>query len=168
MVAAIDAARYLISLDSQLKYFNTKKLITRNNHTFYEGNARINKILHLAQNMYIGRHGQKLIDADFYAYDNGGILLEVQENYAYLVGTREKVSFTVDEAVQEFLRRVFLMLKDAPINRLIDIDHEDPAWQEKCMYRYKPEQKMDSLKFKDEYSDMYEAANFYLDHMEEP
>lgn len=164
MVGATDAARYLISLDPQLDYFN-KRVISLNQHEFYEGNARLNKILHLAQNIYIGKYSMKLIDTDFYAYDNGGVIPEVQENYAFLLGTKDKAPFHIEEADSIFLRKVFNMLKDAPIKDLIDIDHEDPAWIEKHHFYYKPEQKMDSMKFIEDYQDRYEAANFYLDRV---
>ena len=130
MVAAVDAARYLISLDPERKYFNYR-LISFNNREFYEGNARLNKILHLAQNMYIGKTAEKLIDADFYAYDNGGVLPEVQENYAFLLGTETRFGCCIDHVAATFLYKVFLMLRDAPIKKLIEIDHEDPAWLEK-------------------------------------
>lgn len=165
MIAAIDAARYIISLDTDLQYFN-KRLVSLNNREFYEGNARLNKILHLAQNIYIGRCQKKLIDADFYAYDNGGVILEVQENYAMLLGTRDRASFSVPSEEGDFLRKVYIMLKDAPIEELISIDHEDPAWCDKHVFRYMKDQKMDSMKYVDDYIDRYEAANFYIDKME--
>lgn len=164
-VDVIEAAMYLISLDPDLSFFN-KRIISLNGCELYEGNARLNKMLHLAQNMYIGRHGAKLFDADFYAYDNGGVVPEVQENYALLIGTTNKYICTLPENTKRFLRCVFTMLKDAPIEELISIDHEDPAWREKSGFYFKNDQKMDSLKFKDEYRDVYEAANFYLDKLE--
>lgn len=164
MVAAVDAARYLISLDPERKYFNYR-LISFNNREFYEGNARLNKILHLAQNMYIGKTAEKLIDADFYAYDNGGVLPEVQENYAFLLGTETRFDCCIDHVAATFLYKVFLMLRDAPIKKLIEIDHEDPAWLEKHTFFYKPDQIMDSMKYVEDYRDRYEAANFFLDRM---
>ena len=165
MVNARDAARFIISLDNKKEYF-TKKLIKLNNRDFYEGNARLNKILHMAQNIYIGRTGEKLIDADFYAYDNGGVIPDIQENYAFLIGTYDIETYIVDEMTQQFLHKVFVMLKDAPIEELIEIDHEDPAWEEKHMYHNRKEdQRMDSLAYADDYKDKYEAANFYIDRM---
>ena len=165
MVHAVDAARYIISLDTERLYF-TKKLIKLNNHEFYEGNARLNKILHLAQNIYIGRTGSKLIDADFYAYDNGGVIPEIQENYAFLLATNDTVQTDMDKTTEVFLKKVFIMLKDAPIEELIDIDHEDPAWKEKHMFYKKSDQKMNSLEYAEDYKDRYEAANFYIDKLE--
>lgn len=165
MVNARDAARFVISLDEKKEYF-TKQVIQLNNREFYEGNARLNKILHMAQNVYIGRTGEKLIDADFYAYDNGGVIPDIQENYAFLVGTNDESTFDVDQTSQQFLHKMFIMLKDAPIEELIEIDHEDPAWEEKHMYHNRKEdQRMNSLAYADDYKDRYEAANFYIDRM---
>ena len=166
MVNARDAARYVISLDIEKKYF-TKKLIKMNGREFYEGNARLNKILHMSQNIYIGRTGMKLIDADFYAYDNGGVIPDIQENYAFLIGTNDITTFCIDETAQQFLYKVYIMLKDAPIDELIEIDHEDPAREEKHMFHNRKEdQRMDSLAYVEDYKDRYEAANFYIDRME--
>ena len=165
MIKARDAARFVISLDSKKEYF-TKKLIKMNGREFYEGNARLNKILHMAQNIYIGRTGKKLIDADFCAYDNGGVIPDIQENYAFLIGTNDGIAFDVENEDQQFLHKVFIMLKDAPIEELIDIDHEDPAWEEKHMFHNrKSDQIMNSLAYVDDYKDRYEAANFYIDRM---
>ena len=165
MVNGRDAARYIISLDKDKKYF-TKKLIKMNGRELYEGNARLNKILHMAQNIYIGRCGSKLIDADFYAYDNGGVIPDIQENYAFLISTNTVSEYHVEESDRQFLHKVFVMLKDAPIDELIEIDHEDSAWEEKHMYHNrKIDQKMDSLAYVDDYKDRYEAANFYIDRM---
>ena len=122
MVKAKDAARYIISLDKSRKFF-TKNLITMNGREFYEGNARLNKILHMAQNIYIGRCREKLIDADFYAYDNGGVIPDIQENYAFLIATNDASEYHIGETERQFLQKVFIMLKDAPIEELIEIDH---------------------------------------------
>lgn len=165
MVKAEDAARYLISLDDEKKYF-TKNLIVLNRRNFYDGNARLNKILHLANNIYIAKTGQPLIEDAFYAYDNGGVLPDIQESYAYLLGTNNKAEFFVDSEEKVFLKKVFNMLKDAPLEDLIEIDHEDPAWQEKHNFYFKDDQIMDSMKYVDDYKDRYEAAVFYLDRME--
>lgn len=165
MVRAEDAARYLISLDVDNKYF-TKNLIVLNGRSFYDGNARLNKILHLANNIHIAKTGKSLIDEVFYAYDNGGVLLDIQESYAFLLGTNGKAEFHVNTDEGTFLKKVFNMLKDAPLEDLIEIDHEDPAWQEKHNFFFKEDQIMDSMKFVDDYKDRYEAAVFYLDRME--
>ena len=93
-------------------------------------------------------------------------LRDKQENYAFMIGTNANAEFHVDEADQTFLHKVFIMLKDAPIEELIEIDHEDPAWEEKHMFHNrKKDQIMNSLGYADDYRDRYEAANFYIDRM---
>ena len=48
MLRGVDVAKYFISLDTEHILFN-KTLRTQNGRTFYEGNARLNKYMHLAQ-----------------------------------------------------------------------------------------------------------------------
>ena len=55
-MTARDLANYFLSLDPDRQYFN-QNLIVRNGSTFYEGNARLNKYMHLAQNIYIAMTG---------------------------------------------------------------------------------------------------------------
>ena len=54
MLRDVTVAQYLLSRDKDRKLFN-KNLIQRNGREFYEGNARLNKYLLLAQNIYINR-----------------------------------------------------------------------------------------------------------------
>ena len=164
MVKVIDAARFLLSLDPERVYFN-KKLYTSNGRTFYEGNARLNKMLHLAHNIYIGKTGTLLFDSPFYAFDNGGIASEVQDNYAMLLGTSKNNEHSLDEEIQIYLKKIFLIYKDAPIDELVEIDHEDPAWIEKHQYYFKEDQVMDSLKYKVDYKTRYADINECIDEM---
>lgn len=164
MIRVIDAARYLVSLDSYTQYFN-KNLVHDNHNDFDEGNTRLNIILHLAQNIYIGKHGRKLIDTDFYACNNGSVIPEIQEKYDMILATRDVASFQMDDSAKDFLRKVFGMLKDAPIYELIDIDKEDPAWKEKYCFYLKNDKLLESMKHIADYRDRYEAANFYIDRI---
>lgn len=84
-----DIARYFLSLDKDHTLF-TKDLIDRNDRTFYEGNARLNKYMHLAQNIYIAKTGRPLIDTKFYAYDNGAVDPEIMEQYVPLLNKADK------------------------------------------------------------------------------
>ena len=59
MIKGMDAAKFLLNLDDSRKIFN-KELRTQNGRTFYEGNARLNKYMHLAQNIYIAKYGVPL------------------------------------------------------------------------------------------------------------
>ena len=54
-----DIVNYFFSLDPNKELFN-QKLIVRNGSNFYEGNARLNKYLHIMQMMYIALYDEKL------------------------------------------------------------------------------------------------------------
>ena len=47
LLKAIDVARYFLNLDIDGKVF-TDKFVSKNGKTFREGNARLNKYLHIA------------------------------------------------------------------------------------------------------------------------
>ena len=79
MLKAIDVAKYFLNKDDGTLFNN--RLVGRAERKFYEGNARLNKYLHIAQNLYIARYGSKLFEDDLYAYDNGAVVPSVQENY---------------------------------------------------------------------------------------
>ena len=104
-------------------------------------------------------------DTPFYAFDNGGVSPEVQDNYAMLLATSNDEEQDLNEELKVFLTKVFLIYKDAPIDELIDIDHEDPAWIDKHHYYYKADQVMDSLKYKDDYKSRYADINECIEEM---
>ena len=79
MMKNIDVARYFLNQDKSGEIFN-KELRKQNGRMIYEGNARLNKYMHLAQNIYIAKYGIPLMDSVFYAYDNGAVDPEVQKN----------------------------------------------------------------------------------------
>ncbi len=167
MTNVFDAVKYLLSLDVDGKYFN-KNLMSLNGRMFYEGNARLNKILHLANNVFLVKsNGDNLFDVDFYAYDNGAVIPEVQGNFARLVAKKSNsVSCTLSDDIKLFLKKMFLALKDAPIEELIEIDHEDPEWQEKNVYVKKSEQLMDKKHYLDDYKTRYNDFLTILERMD--
>lgn len=152
MVRAIDVAEYFLSKDPERKLF-TKKLQTKNRRKFYEGNARLNKYLHLAQNVFIAKNGEKLFGDDLYAYDNGAVATSVQESYSVLWSRSNTPAFTPE--IAEFLDKLYLILENAPLDELIDISHEDPEWADKHRGYSKECQRMDSLSRSSEYKEQY-------------
>lgn len=152
MVRAIDVAEYFLNKDPERKLF-TKKLQTKNDRKFYEGNARLNKYLHLAQNVFIAKTGQKLFGDDLYAYDNGAVATNVQENYSVL-WSRHNAPVFAPELV-EFLDKLYIILENAPLDELINISHEDPEWADKHRGYSKERQRMDSLSRSAEYREQY-------------
>lgn len=158
MLNVIDVANYFLKKDKGGELFN-KKLITRSGNTFYESNTRMNIYIQLTQNVYIAKIGKKLIDVDFYAYDNGVVALEIQGHYQYLLSNINNVKdFPFSKEEKDFLDKMYVALENAGIDELIEISREDPAWIEKSKHYGKGKQKMDSLKSKDLYKRKY--ANF--------
>lgn len=155
MTKAVDIANYFLNKDPERKYFN-KKLTEKNGRLFYDGNARLNKYLHISQNLYIAKTGEPLFADVLFAYDNGAVVANVQENYAILLTKHEKP--VLPNEVMEFLDKVFILLEDATLDELIEISHEDEAWEEKHSFHYKEQQKMNSMAYADQYRVKYHDA----------
>ena len=153
MLKALDVAKYFLAKDPGRNIFNLN-LIERNGRFFYEGNAKINKFLHLSQNVYIAKTGTTLFADDLYAYDNGAVALNVVNDYAILQ-KKELSKPNFGDIINEFLDRMFYMLKSADIDELIDLSHEDGEWIQKSRNYQKTDQKMDSMSRAAEYKDQY-------------
>ncbi len=165
MLKAIDAANYFLKKDENNKLFNTN-LINRNGRTFYEGNARLNKYLHLAQNIYIAKTGCPLIDIEFYAYDNGAVAVPIQDKYRILLKNSSKsIIPDMSEEQIDFLNRFFIAFQNSSIDELIQLSHEDSEWLNKQGYYNKNEQKMDSMRNIDEYREQYADIIKVLDRI---
>ncbi len=158
MLNAIDVANYFLKKDRNRKLFKND-IIERNGKTFCEGNVRLSIYLHIAQNVWIAKTGEKLIDVDFYACDNGAVAPGVQRQYRALINnvpkTRE-IAFSKEQ--EEFLDTIYVALESADIDELIEISREDPEWENKHRNYPKDKRKMDSFKLKDHYKTQY--ANF--------
>lgn len=164
MIRGIDAALYILSLDEDHKLFD-KTLRTQNGRRFYEGNARLNKYLHLAQNIYIAKYGEPLMDSIFYAYDNGAVDPKVQENYSVLLERRNQ-NVVLPENEKKFLNAIYKAFKNATLDELIELSHEDSEWIDKHSFYQKENQRMDSMIHKDEYAEQYADMIKVLERME--
>ena len=161
MLKAIDVAKYFLNKDDGTLF--NKSLVERSGRKFYEGNARLNKYLHIAQNLYIAQHGRKLFEDDLYAYDNGAVVPSVQENY--LAIKSHYVGKPIPSNESAFLDKVYQALYNASLEELIEISHEDAEWERKSGFYKKEDQKMDSLKNIDEYREQYKDMLIILDRM---
>ena len=117
MLKALNVARYFLFLDTDGEMFSGN-LVSRNGKTFYEGNARLNKYLHIAQNLYIAKTGCKLFAEDLYAFDNGAVVPSVREKYVLLCRTTKYMP-DIPADCAEFLRKVYKVLQNATIDELI-------------------------------------------------
>ena len=162
MLNARQVAQYFLSKDTDRIMFN-KTLVQKNGRKFYEGNARLNKYLHMAQNIYIAKTGKKLFQDDMYAYDNGAVVLDVQENYAILLSRSDIPE--LPKEISAFLDKIYKALKNATLDELIELSHEDTEWGAKSRYYVKEDQKMDSLAHADEYREQYSDMLRVLERM---
>lgn len=156
-VRAIDAALYLLAKDTEGSIFN-KGVVSFNGRTFYKGNAVLNKLLHLAQNIYLAAKGRVLFDDALYAYDNGAVVPSVQEKYSFLQEKRAEQRAACDRLTPEdraFLDEIYDIFSIAPLEELIALSHEDPAWRAKKDFFSKNDQKMDTLAMQTEYKERY-------------
>lgn len=129
MITAKEVAKYFLSKDKDKKIFNTN-LVKFNDRKAYEGNIRLNKYLYFAQTVYLAKYGKLLFEDDFVAYDNGPVVKEIVENYPSLQATTDMEEVTLPKEITVFLDKIYLSLKDASCEDLIEITHEDTAWKE--------------------------------------
>ena len=128
MVTAKEVAKYFLLKDSDKKLFNTN-LVEFNDRKAYEGNIRLNKYLYFAQTVYLAKYGKLLFEDNFVAYDNGPVIKEIVENYSSMqANTKEEI--ILPNEIKSFLDKIYLSLKDASCEELIEITHEDTAWKE--------------------------------------
>ena len=125
MLTARQVAEYFLSKDPERKLFN-HNVVTCNGRKFYEGNARINKYLFLAQVVHLAKYNSKLFLDDFAAYDNGPVVESIMNSYGRLKSYNDD---NIDEVEKTFLDKIFLSLENATNEELIEITHEDPEWQ---------------------------------------
>lgn len=166
MVKAKDVALYFLHLDEDKTLFDKDSVMECNGSTFYVGNARLNKFLHLAQNIHIAKYSEPLFLEDIYAYNNGGVIKKIQENYPVLLAKRDQPYGDISQETKMFLTRLFNILKDAPVERLIELSHEDPEWKDKSIFQYGKRQIMDSMSRKEEYEERYEDIIELMDMMD--
>lgn len=163
MLKGVEVAKYFLGLDKEKKIFD-KEVIVKNGRKFYKGNARLNKYLHMAQNIYIAKYGRPLMDSVFYAYDNGAVDPDVQEKYSVLLDMRgNTVSIGGEE--KRYLDGIFTAFRNATLDELIELSHEDPEWIEKHGYYKKEDQIMDSMSRQKEYAEQYADIIKVLERM---
>lgn len=162
MFHAQNIANYFLKKDKAGKLFN-KTLVHKNGRDFYEGNARLNKYLHLAQNLFLAKTGNPLFSEDLYAYDNGAVVPEVQERYSVLLS--RKTAPDLPEYICDFLDRIYAAFENATLDELIELSHEDNEWIDKNRFYYKPDQRMNSRARASEYKEQYKDFLHVLDRM---
>ena len=166
MYKAKDVTNYLLFLDSDNRLFYNTGKMNINGRDITIGNARLNKYLHLAQNVYYAKTGSLLFEDKLYAYDNGGVVKPIQENYFSFINRETKSDTVISNDVKGFLKKFYAVLRSAPLERLIEFSHEDPAWLKKHNGYTLAEQRMDTIENLEDYRERYEDIIEYLDRMQ--
>ncbi|MCR5846597.1 MAG: SocA family protein [Lachnospiraceae bacterium] len=164
MASAKEIAIYLMQLDENGMFSDTT-LLESNGRMFYVGRARLNKYLHLAQNIYYAKTSKLLFQEPLYAYDNGGVVEVVRENFELLLKIKDNKEVNLSDSVKEFLIKLFLVLKNADINKLIELSHEDPEWIAKHAFYRKQDQIMDTVGRLNDYKEQYADIIRIMDGM---
>lgn len=157
MLTAKDVAEYFISKDKERKLFNYN-IVEYNDRKFYEGNARLNKYLFLAQVVHLAKYEEKLFLDNFSAYDNGPVVEEIMNSYPRLTGKEN--NDIIDDDKRDFLDKIYMSLENATYEELIEITHEDPEWKKLSSDTYNaPIMKLeDNIKeYKKRYKGLIEA-----------
>lgn len=167
MTNAKDIATYFFQKDKNRDVFTSELIQRGTTPPFVAGNARVNKYLHMAQNMWIARTGKLLFNQRLLAFENGAVVEEVRLNYNMLLQNSSQCAVNIPGDVRTFLDKIYVMLQNATIDELIELSHQDKEWDAKSDYRHrtKKEQEMDSLSRKDEYKNQYADALIVLEHM---
>lgn len=167
MESVVEVAKYILSKDPDGEMFKLEDLSDKNNATMYSGNLRLNKYLHIAQNLHLAKYGTKLFKEKLYAYKNGGVVKEVQTNYQPLrKASFVERNFHLSAQSMHFIDQVCKLLKNADDDYLVEVSHEDPEWQIKRNNGYShASQEMNSQEFVEIYKDKYAAALKVMDRM---
>lgn len=78
--------------------------------------------------VYYAMNDKKLFDDEMYAYDNGVVVDTVMSNYRYLVNNKKTYSIN-DFSIKEYIKKMYNILKYAPLEELINISHQDKEWK---------------------------------------
>ena len=98
-----------------------------------------------------------------YAYDNGAVVESVRERYGALLNKQIRPDFPPD--VRAFLDKVFMLFKNASLDELIDLSHEDSEWEAKHGFYAKKDQLMDSVSRASEYREQYADVLRVMENM---
>jgi uncharacterized phage-associated protein len=128
MEKAEEIAKLILSLDNDDVVFHYN-LINLNGHNCLEGKVRLNKYLHIMQMTYMAMFDKKLFDDKMFAYDNGAVVKEILNDYPTIRKERNNYKVNEKERVIPFIKKMYIVLKPAPLQDLIEISHLDKEWQ---------------------------------------
>lgn len=162
MIQGIDVALYFIGLDSAHKVFNKRKSV-QDGRCFYVGCERLIHYMHMAQNIYIAKCGEPLMDSVFYAYDGGAVDRVVYDKYPELLECGND-GLPIDDNTKKYLDAIYHALHNTSLEELTILCQEDPEWADKY-YQHSKNKQMDSMAHAAAYKTMYADMINVLERM---
>lgn len=149
MLHAETIARYILERDKdENSYLFPREREGRKQERFDKGNMRLNQYLHILQNLWIAKTGEKLFSEDMVADKYGGVVLEVWERYPLFDSSEE-----IGPDVAAWIDKMCDIMDYAEVYELTDYTMDDPEWEEKSQGK---DRRMDSLARAAEYKKLYE------------
>lgn len=165
MASARDVAIYFLRLDKDNTVFNNDGFIRRNGRDLVESSGRLNKYLHLAQNIYYAKTENLLFPENIYAFDNGGVVEEVRTKFFVLRKQKDSAIIDLADDVKVFLQKLFIILQNADIDELIKLSHQDPEWEKRHRFYGKKDQIMDTKSHLKDYQKQYADVIQLMENM---
>ena len=129
---ALRVAQYLMSLDSERKFFTNRRMRVSKTSVSapQEGNIRLNNLLYLLQILYYLKYKKMLFAEPLLAFEQGIIVYPVYSSFTNLYYDTTKTSSinTFDAKTKKFLRDWFTYFRSYSPTELINISQGDPAW----------------------------------------
>ena len=149
MLHAETIAKYILERDKDgSSYLFPRELEGRKQERFDKGNIRLNQYLHIFQNLWIAKTGEKLFAENMVAEKYGGVVPEVWERYLAFAASEE---MSPDVAV--WIDKMCNIMDYAEVYELTDYTLDDPEWEAKIQGK---DRRMDSLARAEEYRRLYE------------
>lgn len=136
MIDSMIIAKYFLFLDKKKKYFyesknNTFKKKEIESNTFpSSGNFRLNKLLFIANILYIAKNDEPLFYNKICAFEYGPVVYNVLKNFRKL--SEEKISdkeyFKLTDSIKEYIRKIYKSFSKYSDQELLNFVHEDPNW----------------------------------------
>ena len=126
--SAKETALFLLSLDSERKYFTNRKLNGFFTTNLTMGKFRLNAHLQIAQMLHYAHYRSPLFLDQIKAYEHGGCIENITQEFPVLlsVGTKKN---SLDKETKQFLTNLFYYLKENYTNRDLEtLVCEDIAW----------------------------------------
>ena len=146
----------LFSDKNSLEYLpNSKNTNYRSKKQPPIGSLILNKYLHIGQMIFLAINNEKLFEDDVICFLNGGVVLEVCDNWQGIV--KNPNLNKTEEKIEKYAQFLINLLQEYTPAKLIGISHLDPAWEarERHISSYLKENKMNMDEYIESYKEIF-------------